>query len=132
MAFAPSLPLFGVPSASSSTLSIADWSRASIPTTLGPSDWLTLSTALSTPLPSQRFLSPSRSSSASCSPVEAPLGTAARPWPESVWTSTSTVGFPRESRIARARTALISLMMGAVVAQPPTAGESPSPDRWIT
>src|SRR5580700_9622164 len=76
----------------------------------GPSVWLTLSTALPTPLPSQRFLSPSRSSSASCSPVDAPLGTAARPRPLCVCTSTSTVGLPRESRISRARTAVISLI----------------------
>ena len=40
---------------------------------------------------------------ASCSPVEAPLGTAARPMvPSSSVTSTSTVGLPRESRISRA------------------------------
>ena len=80
----------------------------------GPSVWLTLSTAFETPLPSQRFLSPSRSSSASCSPVDAPLGTAARPCPLGVCTSTSTVGLPRESRMARARTALISLMFVAI------------------
>jgi hypothetical protein len=32
-----------------------------------------------TPLPSQRVLSPSRFSTASCAPVDAPEGTAARP-----------------------------------------------------
>jgi hypothetical protein len=43
-------------------------------------------------------LSSSRSSTASCSPVLAPLGTAARPSvPSSSMTSTSTVGLPRES-----------------------------------
>jgi hypothetical protein len=50
------------------------------------------------------FLSPSRSSTASCAPVEAPEGTAARPKlnrPPAV-TSTSTVGLPRLSRISRA------------------------------
>ena len=52
-----------------------------MPMIAGPSGWLTLSTAFETPLPSQRFLSPSRSSIASCSPVDAPLGTAARPLP---------------------------------------------------
>src|SRR5437762_3144758 len=47
-------------------------------------------------------MSPSRSSSASRSPVDAPDGTAARPdAPPSSATSTSTVGFPRESRISR-------------------------------
>ena len=35
---------------------------------------LTFATALRTPLPAKRFLSPSRSSVASCSPVHAPLG----------------------------------------------------------
>ena len=39
---------------------------------------LTFATALSTPFPPYRLLSPSRSSTASCSPVEAPLGTEAR------------------------------------------------------
>src|SRR5260221_10982837 len=40
---------------------------------------------------------------ASCSPVLAPLGTAARPtMPSSRMTSASTVGFPRLSRISRA------------------------------
>ena len=49
---------------------------------------------------------PSRSSTASKAPVEAPLGTAARPnAPSSRSTSTSTVGLPRESRISRAPTA---------------------------
>ena len=47
-------------------------------------------------------MSPSRSSSASRVPVEAPDGTAARPTaPDSSVTSTSTVGLPRESRISR-------------------------------
>ena len=46
---------------------------------------------------------PSRSSTASNSPVEAPEGTAASPRaPDSRATSTSTVGLPRESRIWRA------------------------------
>ena len=46
---------------------------------------------------------PSRNSTASCSPVEAPDGTAALPKiPFSVITSTSTVGFPLESNICLA------------------------------
>src|SRR6266550_3079331 len=73
---------------------------------MGP---LTLATACRTPLPWYRPRSASRSSSASCSPVDAPLGTAARPSaPSSSTTSTSTVGFPRESRISRAETSSIS------------------------
>src|SRR5918993_4857487 len=65
----------------------------------------TPSTALVTPLPPYRS-PPSRSSTASKAPVEAPLGTAARPnAPSSSNTSTSTVGLPREARISRAPTA---------------------------
>src|SRR5437764_1351217 len=77
---------------------------------MGP---LTLAIACRTPLPWYRPGSASRSSSASCSPVDAPLGTAARPTaPSSSTTSTSTVGFPRESRISRAETSSISDMAG--------------------
>src|SRR5205809_776420 len=77
---------------------------------MGP---FTLAIACSTPLPWYRPGSPSRSSSASCSPVDAPLGTAARPSaPSSRTTSTSTVGFPRESRISRAETSSINDMAG--------------------
>src|SRR4249919_594668 len=66
---------------------------------------LTLPTALRTPLPPYRDASPSRSSSASRSPVDAPDGTAARPnAPPASVTSTSTVGLPRESRISRPST----------------------------
>src|SRR5439155_19759960 len=69
---------------------------------MGP---LTLLTAPDTPLPPKRPASPSRSSRASCSPVEAPLGSAARPNPpSSSHTSASSVGLPRESRICRAWT----------------------------
>ena len=63
---------------------------------------LTLPTAFRTPLPPKRDASPSRSSSASNCPVEAPLGTAAVPaLPSSSVTTASTVGFPRESMISR-------------------------------
>ncbi len=49
---------------------------------------------------------PSRRSTASNAPVEAPLGAAARPSvPSSRITSASRVGLPRESRICRAKTA---------------------------
>src|SRR6056297_2074065 len=51
------------------------------------------------------------SSMASYSPVEAPLGAAARPKPpDSVRTSASTVGFPRESRTRRRETDVMSVM----------------------
>src|SRR5438552_1265634 len=74
----------------------------------------TASTALSTPLPRKRALSPSRSSTASCAPVEAPDGTAARPRaPSSSTTSTSTVGLPRLSRISRPIMSTIAVMCGS-------------------
>ena len=58
------------------------------------------------------LLSPSRSSSASCSPVEAPLGTAARPnAPDTVFTSTSMVGLPLESRISLAWISTICIVV---------------------
>src|SRR6266545_3288337 len=58
--------------------------------------------ACSTPLPPNRS-SPSRRSTASNFPVDAPEGTAARPAePSSHRQSTSTVGSPRESRTSRA------------------------------
>ena len=54
---------------------------------------------------------PSRSSTASNSPVEAPEGTAARPTaPDSSSTSTSTVGLPRESRICLPTTSTMMVM----------------------
>ena len=60
---------------------------------------LTLSTALLTPFPLYLELSPSLNSTASKAPVEAPEGTIALPdAPSSSTTSTSTVGFPLESR----------------------------------
>src|SRR5213593_4555009 len=74
----------------------------------------TLLTARLTPLPPYRCVSPSRSSSASRLPVEAPEGTAARPQaPDSSWTSASTVGYPRESRISRAYTPVIADTSGS-------------------
>src|SRR5215468_6452492 len=61
---------------------------------------------------------------ASCAPVEAPEGTAARPTsPPSRLTSTSTVGFPRESRISRATMSMISVMAGALYAPSGSAGK---------
>src|SRR5262245_3258790 len=49
---------------------------------------------------------------ASCSPVDAPDGTAARPSaPEARRTSTSTVGLPRESMISRAVMAVMVVFM---------------------
>src|SRR2546429_9980746 len=88
-----------------------------MPSSRGPITSFTFFTASSTPLPPNRFGSPSRSSTASCSPVEAPLGTAARPAaPLDRVTSASMVGLPRLSRISRARTEIIVLMMARTLA----------------
>src|SRR5258708_23084717 len=88
-----------------------------MPRSRGPMTSSTFLTASSTPLPPNRFGSPSRSSTASCSPVEAPLGTAARPAaPLDRVTSASMVGLPRLSRISRARTEMIVLMMARTLA----------------
>src|SRR3712207_1375854 len=82
------------------------------------------STAWVTPLPPYRS-PPSRSSTASKAPVEAPLGTAARAIvPSSRATSTSTVGFPRESRISRAPTASM-LGTGASLTSPAPRAVTP-------
>jgi len=110
IAFAPSLPLFSVPSSSISVRSMSICSRESSPQISPAMVVFTFSTAVRTPLPRYRFLSPSRSSTASYSPVEAPDGTAARPSvPSSSTTSTSIVGFPRESSISRA--SIYSIML---------------------
>ena len=102
MALAPSADLFGVPSSSSRAWSTAACSLASMPSISGAIVSSTLLTARDTPFPPYRWVSPSRSSTASRLPVDAPEGTAARPHaPDSSCTSTSTVGLPRESRISR-------------------------------
>src|SRR6266581_9157826 len=71
--------------------------------------------ALRTPLPPYRAASPSRSSRASCRPVEAPDGTEATPLcPLSSLTTTRSVGLPRESRISKASTVLIAKLMALI------------------
>ena len=95
-------------------LSMARWSFTSMPRITSAMALLTCSTALYTLLPPYTALSPSRSSTASWTPVDAPLGTAARPKPPSVVViSTSTVGLPRESRIWRACTPSISPILSS-------------------
>src|SRR5206468_1524094 len=89
----------------------------------------TFLTASSTPLPPKRLPSPSRSSTASCSPVDAPLGTAARPVaPLASVTSASTVGWPRLSRISRACTEMIVLMVAPTL-RDGTRGVNARPQR---
>src|SRR4051812_45771820 len=78
IAFAPRRPLFGVPSSSTILRSSPAWSSASTPATAEAISPLTFATAVLTPLPAHAA-PPSRSSTASNSPVEAPDGTAARP-----------------------------------------------------
>ena len=112
IALAPSLLFVGVPSMSIISRSISACRAGSRPKSFGAMVPLTFATALRTPLPPYRFLSPSRSSRASFSPVEAPDGTEAETaTPLSNVTCTRTVGLPRESRISRAWTALIFLTM---------------------
>src|SRR3989440_10626968 len=108
MALAPSRDLVGVPSSEIILWSSARWSAASRLTMDLAISVLALATALSTPFPRYFDLSPSRNSRASCSPVEAPEGTAARPSaPPARRTSASTVGLPRESMTWRAWTLAI-------------------------
>ena len=71
--------------------------------TFGAIRLLTFFTALRTPVPLYLDLSPSLNSKASDSPVEAPDGTIALATvPSHKVTSTSTVGFPLESKTSRA------------------------------
>src|SRR5260370_3687175 len=113
MALAPSRALLGVASSAIKVSSILTCASASMPPTASKISPLTASTALRTPLPRKRALSPSRSSIASCAPVEAPDGTPARPRePSSSTTSTSTVGLPRLSRISRPLMSTIAVMKG--------------------
>src|SRR3974390_1185258 len=114
MALAPRRDLVGVPSREIIFWSRARWSAASEPQSVLAISALTWETALRTPLPRYLDLSPSRSSRASCSPVEAPEGTIARPEaPDSRLTSASTVGLPRESRTWRGRIGIILVDMKA-------------------
>src|SRR5215468_12485183 len=122
IALAPKRDFVGLPSSEIILWSSARWSAASEPQSTLAISALTWETALSTPLPRYLDLSPSRSSRASCSPVEAPEGTIARPKaPDSRSTSASTVGLPRESRIWRAWTRIILLDM--MVMAPERYGE---------
>ena len=86
------------------------WSSASMPKSTSRSRRSRARPPSATPLPPYRS-PPSRSSTASYSPVEAPDGTMARPRaPVTSTTSTSTVGLPRESRTSRPTTCSISLI----------------------
>ena len=109
IALAPRWRLLGVASRSSIVRSMSSCSRASKPLSAPAIGPLMLETAVRTPLPRKRSRSPSRSSTASWAPVDAPEGTAARPrTPVSRRTSASTVGLPLESRISRPFTSTIA------------------------
>src|SRR4051812_45220141 len=77
MALAPRRDLFSVPSRSISTRSMWDCSETSSPRIASVISVFTCSTALSTPLPKKRCLSPSRSSIASREPPRQCRGAAA-------------------------------------------------------
>src|SRR5512133_145433 len=97
-AFAPSRALLGVPS--SSTMARSSSTRSATALAISVS---TARQAAVTPRPPYREGSPSRRSTASCSPVEAPDGTwvIPTPPPRSV-ARAATVGRPRLSRICQA------------------------------
>src|SRR3954463_1460653 len=80
IAFAPRRALFGVPSSSIILRSSPAWSSASTPATVEAISPFTFATAVLTPLPAHAE-PPSRSSTASNSPVDAPDGTPPRPRP---------------------------------------------------
>jgi len=65
IAFAPNLPLFGVPSKAIIVLSILTWSKASIPKIASLISVLTFLTAVKTPFPKYLDLSLSLNSTAS-------------------------------------------------------------------
>ena len=114
IAFAPSRDLSGVRSRSIIAWSISRWSSTSCPSSSGWISSMTLWTARLTPLPPYSE-PPSLSSTASNAPVEAPLGTPARPTvPSSRATSTSRVGLPRESRICLAWIASMEATAGSL------------------
>ena len=104
VALPPSVALFGVPSSSISFASMSAWSSASMPKiarAIGPR---TLATACATSKPPWR-VPPSRRSTASREPRDAPAGAMPRPTtPHARRTSASTVGRPRESQTRRACT----------------------------
>ena len=109
MALAPSRALLSVASRATRRRSRPRWSSASQPSRWSRISRLTLATAPSTPLPMYRP-PPSRRSTASWAPVDAPDGTMARPRaPVSSRTSTSTVGLPRESRTSLPTSCWIAL-----------------------
>jgi len=123
IALAPRRALFGVPSRSRIAWSTSPRDSHVLPERPSLSSVLTFATAVLTPAPPKRALSPSRNSTASRVPVEAPDGTpASARVPSPRVTSTARVGRPRESRISRALTLLISKPMVGPFALAPGRG----------
>src|SRR5450759_3913622 len=116
IAFAPSRLFVGVPSRSRIAWSTSASEAKERPRSASASSPLTLPTAVSTPEPPYRWGSPSRSSTASRVPVEAPDGTPARAWvPSARVTVTASVGRLRESRISRAdRSVTVNALTGGL------------------
>ena len=109
VALAPSLLLLAVPSRSIMAWSASASEAQGRPQSRSRISVLTEVTAPRTPLPSYRSGSPSRRSTASREPVEAPDGTPARASvPSASRTVTASVGRPRESRISRADRSITS------------------------
>ena len=103
VALAPSRLLFAVPSRSIMAWSASASEAQDRPRRRSRISVLTAATAPRTPLPSYLSGSPSRRSTASREPVEAPDGTPARAAvPSASRTVTARVGRPRESRISSA------------------------------
>ena len=101
VALPPSRRFSGVPSSSISRASIAAWSAASRPISAGAMTSVTLATARVTSSPPNAS-PPSRRSTASPLPVDAPAGAIARPTaPPARCSSASTVGRPRLSQTRR-------------------------------
>ena len=110
--FAPRLDLFSVPSSCNKKSSKEEISSNDFPTSSLEIVSLIFPTAFKTPLPIYLDLSLSRNSRASCTPVDAPLGTAALPKIEfSNSISHSIVGFPLLSIICLA---FIFVILGMV------------------
>ena len=132
VALAPSRLLFAVPSRSIMAWSASASEVQGRPHRRSRISVLTAATAPRTPLPSYLSGSPSRRSTASREPVEAPDGTPARAAaPSASRTVTARVGRPRESRISRAdrsttsNVAIICSCPGAAPLGPPLCCADP-------
>ena len=135
VALAPSRLLFAVPSRSIIAWSVSASEAHGRPRSKSASSPLTDATAPSTPLPSYRAGSPSRRSTASRDPVDAPDGTPARAVvPSASRTDTASVGRPRESRISSAdksatsKAAIVCSRPGRLPGAPSCYEPVPGPD----